>query len=209
MLPTVANESGSTGAPWKALRLPGLAIVLVGAGAFQLDHVTVYTYVAPLLEQRGDQMPVSAFLLTVGISAIAGLFVTGIIIDRHLRLVALGAMTAFVIGMLLLATSSTIPVLIVAAIAWGLGLGASPTVFQTACARIAGTRIDQAQSLLVTIFNAGMALGSAIGGILLAQTGTPVTLALASFGIFVGIIALLLTTARRSLPSHAAALTTE
>lgn len=205
-LPSVPQTNTVSRPPWAALRIPGIVALLIGAGAFQLGHMNLYTYVAPYLTAQGEPLPLSAFLLTVGIAAIAGLFLTGIIIDRHLRLVALAAMGTFLTGMLLLTISTQPAVMIVAAIVWGLGLGASPTVFQTACARVAGTQVDQAQSLLVTIFNAGMALGSAIGGLLLAQLGTPVGLSGISGAIFAGIIALLLLTGRRSLPAHAASL---
>lgn len=209
VLPTVPPTGAPSRSPWTALRVPGIAALLIGAGAFQLGHMNLYTYLAPYLTARGDPLPVSAFLLTVGVAAIAGLFLTGVVIDRHLRLVALTAMAAFTIGMLLLAITDTPAIMAVAAIIWGLGLGASPTVFQTACARVAGPRVDQAQSLLVTTFNAGMALGSAIGGAVLAQTNTPISLAWISAAIFAGIVIMLLATGRRSLPTHAASLDPE
>lgn len=208
-LPAVGGEGGASGAPWKTLRLPGLVIVLIGAGAFQLGHMNLYTYVAPLLEQRGDPLPVSAFLLTLGLAAIAGLFLTGLAIDKCLKAVALTAMVAFSVGMLFLAAVSDVGVMLVAAVVWGLGLGASPTVFQTACARVAGPEVDQAQSLLVTIFNAGMALGSAVGGAVLSRTTSTDALPWLSLAIFVAIALMLLVTSRRSLPSEAAALGTD
>ncbi|UWF78419.1 MULTISPECIES: MFS transporter [Microbacterium] len=135
VLPTVPPTGAPSRSPWTALRVPGIAALLIGAGAFQLGHMNLYTYLAPYLTARGDPLPVSAFLLTVGVAAIAGLFLTGVVIDRHLRLVALTAMAAFTIGMLLLAITDTPAIMAVAAIIWGLGLGASPTVFQPLSAR--------------------------------------------------------------------------
>lgn len=205
-LPAVAGAGSSAGSPWRVLRLPGLTIVLIGAGAFQLGHMNLYTYVAPYLGEQGTALPVSAFLFTLGLAAIVGLFLTGISVDKHLTTVAISTMALFVLGMLLLATIAGAPAILIAAVFWGLGLGASPTVFQTACARVAGPQIDQAQSLLVTIFNAGMALGSAIGGALLAQTQSTASLPWVSLGIFAGIAVLLLMTSARSLPANAASL---
>lgn len=205
-LPAVAGSGSSGGASWRVLRLPGLAIVLVGAGAFQLGHMNLYTYIAPYLGELGTMLPVSGFLFTLGLAAIAGLFLTGIVVDRHLTRVAIAAMAAFCLAMLLLATIGGAPAILIAAVCWGLGLGASPTVFQTACARVAGPQIDQAQSLLVTIFNAGMALGSAIGGALLDQARSTASLPWVSLGIFAGIATLLILTSARSLPANAASL---
>lgn len=208
-LPSVAGEAGASTAPWTVLRLPGLVVVLIGAGAFQLGHMNLYTYVAPFLGDRGDTVPVSAFLLALGLAAIAGLFLTGIAIDRRLKAVALTAMAAFSIGMLLLAALSGTGVMLAAAVVWGLGLGAAPTVFQTACARVAGPEVDQAQSLLVTVFNAGMAAGSALGGAVLARTASTEALPWLSLAIFVAIGFMLVVTGRRSLPSGAAELGTD
>lgn len=205
-LPVIKSENAATGTVLSALRLPGLGIVLIGAGAFQLGHMNFYTYVAPFLIEQGNPLPVSSFLLVLGLAAVAGLVFTGAVVDKHLALLATTAMMLFAVGMLLVATIDAVPAMIVAIIAWGLGLGAAPTVFQTACARVSGPQIDQAQSLLVTVFNAGMAGGSALGGGLLAKMGSAANLPLVSVGIFVGIAVLLLATHNRSLPAGAASL---
>lgn len=133
----------------------------------------------------------------------AGLFLTGLRIDHTLTGVTMAAMGLFVLGMLLCALGTGTLLLILAAISWGLGLGAAPTAYQTACARVAGPLVDRAQSLLVTIFNAGMALGSAIGGAVLAGVGNH-TLSWLSLAVFLTIIAVLSITRKRSLPTGAA-----
>lgn len=66
--------------------------------------------------------------------------------------------------------------------------------------------MDHAQSVLVTGFNAGMAVGSSVGGTVLAGTESTSTLPWLSMGLFAGIAVLLASTARRSLPARAAAL---
>jgi len=56
-------------------------------------------------------------------------------------------------------------------VVWGFTLGGAPTVFQTASAGAAGSSADVAQSMLVTVLNAGMAAGSLTGGIALSSLG--------------------------------------
>lgn len=203
VLPTVAEPSPGSPLPWSALRLPGLPVLLVGAGAFQLGHMNLYTYVAPYLESHDDPVPVSVFLLVLGVAAIGGLAITGVVIDARLRTLVGVAMSCFAVGMVLLAALPAPPLVILAAVLWGAGLGASPTIFQSACARIAGPQVDQAQSLLVTVFNAGMALGSGLGGLLLARLGSPSALAWVSAALFLCILALLVVSRKTTLPTRA------
>lgn len=169
-------------------------------------EVPLYTeaYIAPALHAKANAPSVSLFLLTLGIAAIAGLLVTGLRIDQHMRVIAFVAMMCFVVGMGVIATASQTVVILIGAAIWGIGLGASPTVYQTACARLAGPQVDQAQSLLVTIFNAGMAGGSALGGAVLAVAGSPRDLPWLAAAVFVLIIAVLAASRRDSLPGAAA-----
>jgi len=111
-------------------------------------------------------------LLAFGVSAMAGLWVTGLLIDRHLRALALGSLTLFALVTAALALVGTVPVIVVIATAvWGFTLGGAPTIFQTASAGAAGGSADVAQSMLVTVLNAGMAAGSLAGGIALSSYG--------------------------------------
>lgn len=60
-----------------------------------------------------------------------------------------------------LALLGTSPAIAVAATAvWGFTVGGAPTIFQTASANAAGGAVDVAQSMLVTVLNAGMAAGA-------------------------------------------------
>jgi len=59
----------------------------------------------------------------------------------------------------------------VAAVLWGLGWGGAPTLLQTAVADAGGEQADAAQAMLVTLWNAAMAGGGAVGGLLLGLFG--------------------------------------
>lgn len=172
-VPEVAGEPARDRVPLgRVVRSPGLAAVLLAAFAFELGHMSVYTYVAPVLARAGLGHQVGAVLLVFGVSAMAGLWVTGLLIDRHLRALAMGSLTLFALVMTALAVTGTAPVIVVIATAvWGFTLGGAPTIFQTASAGAAGGSVDVAQSMLVTVLNAGMAAGSLTGGIALSSLG--------------------------------------
>ncbi len=172
-VPDVAGEPARERVPLRrVVRGPGLAAVLLAAFAFELGHMSVFTYVAPVLARAGLGYRVGAVLLVFGVSAMAGLWATGLLIDRHLRALALGSLALFALVMATLAVTGTAPVIVVLATAvWGFTLGGAPTIFQTASAGAAGGSVDVAQSMLVTVLNAGMAAGSLTGGIALSSLG--------------------------------------
>ena len=67
---------------------------------------------------------------------------------------------------------SDVPAVIYAAAgSWGLAFGGCATLFQTASAKTAGPAADLAQSMLVTTWNAAIAGGGLIGGVLLDSFG--------------------------------------
>lgn len=156
----------------RVVRTRGLAAVLVAAFAFELGHMSVFTYVAPVLARAGLDDQVGAVLLAFGVAAIAGLWVTGLLIDQHLRRLALACLGLFALVMTVLTVAGTSPAtVVVATAAWGFTLGGAPTIFQTACANTTPDAVDVAQSMLVTVLNAGMAAGSLTGGIALSTLG--------------------------------------
>lgn len=70
----------------------------------------------------------------------------------------------------------------------GRAFGGAPTLLQTVLADTAGDGADVAQAMLVTVFNLAVAVGGAVGGVMLKQLGSasfPWTLAvLALLGLY-------------------------
>lgn len=140
---------------------------------FVLGHTIIYAYIAPYLRQAGLATQVDAILLAFGIACLVSIWYTGSHIDRHLRRLALTAATLFTVATATFAATTAQAGIWVAALAWGLGWGGTPTLLQTAAGH-AGMRrspaiADTAQAILVTLWNAAMALGGIIGGILLQR----------------------------------------
>ncbi|OLS60774.1 MFS transporter [Pseudomonas putida] len=146
---------------------PVLAVVLL----FVLAHNILYTYIAPFLAEAGMGDRTDLVLLVFGAASLLGIWITGVLIDRHLRVLTLVSTLLFGVAALVLGLSDS-PMLILASVAvWGLAFGGVPTLFQTALAKAAGEAADVAQSMLVTAWNSAIAGGGILGGVLLKQLG--------------------------------------
>lgn len=152
--------------------LPGLKAVLAGTLGFVLAQNILYTYIAPFLERSGLTARVDVVLLVFGLSALVGIWITGLLIDHRLKQLALVSTILFGTAALVMGLWGGSPVVVIAAVvAWGVGFGGAPTFFQTASARVAGEAADVAQSMIVTIWNLAIAVGGLIGGLLLQYQG--------------------------------------
>lgn len=156
----------------KVLLIPGIGPVLLVLFAWILAHNILYTYVAPFLVASGTGLRVEVMLLVFGVASVAGIWGTGVLVDRRLRGVTLISLAAFAVSAVLLAMphGSAVMVLIGVAI-WGLTFGGAPTLLQTALADSAGEHADVAQSILVTIFNLAVAGGGLLGGLMIDAAG--------------------------------------
>ena len=152
--------------------MPGVRPVLFVILAWMLAHNILYTYIAPFLVPAHMTQRVDAVLLVFGLAAIAGIWITGALIDRWLRALVLASLAVFAVASAALAVDGTLPLVVYFAVAsWGLTFGGAATLLQTASADAAGAGADTAQSMIVTTWNGAIAGGGLIGGILLDTTG--------------------------------------
>lgn len=152
--------------------LPGIRPVLFVTLTFVLAHNILYTYIAPLLGSAGGATRTDLALLIFGMAALAGIWIVGVLIDRHLRPLTLVSIALFALAALALGVAGYAPTVALSATAlWGLAFGGVATLFQTALAKAAGDMHDLAQSMLVTAWNAAIAGGGIIGGMLLDHFG--------------------------------------
>ncbi|TDQ26203.1 putative MFS family arabinose efflux permease [Raoultella sp. BIGb0149] len=152
--------------------LPGIRPVLFVVLAFVLAHNILYTYIAPFLVKAGMVERTDVVLLVFGGTSVAGIWIVGVLIDRYLRRLTLASALLFGAAALTLGMAGGDPVAVYAAVgAWGLAFGGAATLFQTALARSAGDAADIAQSMLVTAWNAAIASGGIVGGVLLDRFG--------------------------------------
>lgn len=156
----------------QVLTLPGIRPVLWVTFTYVLAHNILYTYIAPLLEPAGIDAEIDRVLLIFGLAALLSIWLAGVLIDRWPRVLLVFSCALFGLIALALAFWIDSPVVIYAAVAlWGLAFGGLPALLQTALAKAAGASADAAQSMLVTVWNLGIAGGGLVGGVLLQGWG--------------------------------------
>ncbi|HTG71381.1 MAG TPA: MFS transporter [Candidatus Udaeobacter sp.] len=172
-LPDYPGEAPDKRLPlYKVFVIPGVRPVLFVVLAWVLAHNILYTYIAPYLAQAGLTQSVDLVLLNFGMTALVGIWVIGVLIDRKLRPLVLISLAVFALASIALSISSSQPVVIYLVVAvWGVTFGGAATLLQTAIAEAAGESADVAQSMLVTAWNLAIGGGGVMGGILIETLG--------------------------------------
>ena len=156
----------------RVLTVAGVAPVLFVTLVFVLAHTILYTYIAAFLRRFGMGGSVDVVLLVFGVASVVSIWIVGAHIDRRLRRLTLGCTLLVAAAATLLAVVADSPPLVYVAVTlWGLGWGGVPTLLQTAVGVAGGDAADTAQAMLVTLWNAAMAGGGVVGGILLGVVG--------------------------------------
>lgn len=152
--------------------LPGVRPILLVVLTFVLAHNILYTYIAPFLATADMAQRTDLVLLVFGITSLLGIWVVGVLVDRHLRALTLVSTVLFALAALMLDVLIGIPFAVYSAVAaWGVAFGGAATLFQTAIVKTSGDAADVAQAMLVTAWNVAIAIGGVAGGILLDQLG--------------------------------------
>ncbi|MEU7474715.1 MFS transporter [Lentzea sp. NPDC042327] len=199
-VPPVAPEPVRVSIP-AALRVPGMVPVVLMVLTFSLAHNMFYTYLGPALEQVGREWLLSTALLVFGLAAVMGLLAVGSALDRFPRgvLVACPAAAAVAIALVPLADGSA-PLLLAMAL-WGFAFGGAPTAFQAVTALVAGRTADSAQSLTIASWNAAVAGGATVGGLVLDTEPAALGAAAAAVMVLPLLVALRTPVANR-VPQH-------
>ena len=151
---------------------PGVRSVLAVVIAWMLAHNILYTYIAPFVAPAGLAARVDLVLLVFGAAAMAGIWITGKLVERHLRSSVLASLAVFAATALVLGVAAHLPaVLYVAMAVWGLSFGGAATLLQTALADTAGSGADVALSMNVVAWNGAIAAAGVAGGTLLETWG--------------------------------------
>ncbi len=143
--------------------LMAMATTVLGAGAM----FTLYTYIAPTLEQLTGASPsfVTAMLVLVGVGFSIGNVAGGRLADRSLNgslIVFLSLLVAIMLAFPLLATNHIGTA--IAVVVWGIATFAVVPPLQMRVMRAASEAPGLASSVNVGAFNLGNAVGAAAGG---------------------------------------------
>lgn len=173
-VPDYPGQSSSQRLPLRQVFLtPGVRSVLAVVFTWMLAHNILYTYVAPFVSRAGLNRDVDLVLLTFGVAALASIWLTGRLVDRHLRTTVLASLALFAAVSIFLGVFSGSAVAVYAGVfIWGLTFGGAATLLQTALADAAGKGSDVALSMNVVVWNSAIAGGGLLGGVLLGQWGT-------------------------------------
>jgi predicted MFS family arabinose efflux permease len=145
-------------------------------------HFGTYTYVTPFLEDVAGVAEVTGFLLAYGIAGVVGNFVAGAAVRRRPRatLIAAAAMLATATGLLYAFGTGQVAALILLAV-WGVAYGAVPVCSQFWFSAAAPGATEAASVLFTSSFQATIAFGAALGGVVVDAT-SPSTLMLVGSG---------------------------
>ncbi|WPP01752.1 MFS transporter [Pseudomonas sp. HR96] len=172
-VPDYPGQSAASRLPLRhVIRTPGVRPVLGVVLTWMLAHNILYTYVAPFVAPAGLVGQVDLVLLVFGVAALLGIWLTGRLVDRHLRSAVLGSLGAFAGVALLFGLFQQLPAAVYLGVfIWGLSFGGAATLLQTALADAAGEGADVALSMNVVVWNSAIAGGGLSGGLLLGQWG--------------------------------------
>ena len=175
-VPDFAGERVGNRLPLREVfTLPGVRSVLLVTLSYVVAHNLLYTYIAPFLQPSGLDASVDRVLLVFGLASVLSLWIVGSLIDRWLRELVLISAGLFMLSAIALGLWRESPsVIYIATAVWGLAFGAMPSLLQTASAKTAKEAADTAQSMLVTLWNVGIAGGGLVGGVLLGNLGVGV-----------------------------------
>ncbi|UVY85619.1 MFS transporter [Brachybacterium sp. NBEC-018] len=153
----------------------GLTLLLIVA------QFVTYSYVSPLLQEAGVPLGRTGLLLLLfGIAGMVGNFAIAPVIRRRgaptAVLVIAAGLTLSLLAVALLLRSPLAAMLLLPA--WGLFAGAASVTIQSFVDSEAGARVEEGTALNSAAFNVSIALGAALGGILLEIAGRTGMLAL-------------------------------
>lgn len=174
-LPSLPAVGGAgSGGLLDVLRRPGIwvgvaCVVLVFGG-----HMSLFTYVRPLLEGPlgAGSKEIALILLSFGIANVAGTSLAGMMVERSLRL-TLACMplliAAATLALVELDGGLEVHVFIVAL--WGLAYGTVPVAWSTWMARSAPDATEAGGGIIVAAVQVAITLGAAGGGLIFALAG--------------------------------------
>ena len=166
------QPAGETSSVRQVFTTPGVRPVLATILAWMTAHNILYTYVSPFAALSGLRARTDLLLLGFGLAALAGIWLTGVLVDRMLRTLVLASLAAFTLAALMLGIYGSVAATMIAGVLiWGLSFGGAATQLQTAIGDAAGEGVDYANAMVTTVWNAAIAAGGLLGGIILDRWG--------------------------------------
>lgn len=182
------------------LRSRVMIVGLIGLAVLVAGHFGSYTFIRTAAESVPDITPaaIATLLAVYGVGGLLGNLLAGLMADR--RLGAVMVMVPLIIAVAIPGFSistASVALVFVAAALWGIGFGGVPTMSQTWISRAEPNRIEAAGGLFVATFQFAIALGAALGGLLLDAVGIQTVFLAGGIAVLIG--GALLVSTRRGL----------
>ena len=172
--PMPATQSTPLSGLWYTLRLPQIALGMVGVMLMFGGRQTFATYLRPYLEQvpHFGVTGVALTLLMMGVGNFGGTTAAAALLRRDLRgtLAALAAVQGVLVAVLLVVGSSQAAALVLIA-GWGFAAGVVPVGWSTWLTRTVPDRAESGGGILVAAIQGSMLAGAILGGAVIDTVG--------------------------------------
>ncbi len=171
LVPDAPGQQAATRVPLvRVFGIPGVAVVLAVIVSWMLGHNILYTYVGSYLRAANLPLSVDVALVVFGAAAIAGIAVTGAVIDKALRRLVLLSLESFIAaGVVFIVGSASAVVVITAIVLWGIAFGGAAAQLQTAISTASGENADVANSMLGVAFNLAIFAAGVAGAVVISN----------------------------------------
>jgi predicted MFS family arabinose efflux permease len=167
------RESGSLWAAVRRTRLVLVVTMLVVVGQF-----AAFTFVSPILQSVAGvaESDVPRVLFAYGIAGMTGNFLAGRFVAGSPRKAVQLIAATITVALSIMLTVDVGPAPATGLmILWGLAFGASSVSLQLWLLQVSGRHAQLATSASVSVFNVGIAVGSALGGLAIDKTGSEIS----------------------------------
>lgn len=175
VMPSVpASSGGGVRTLFAVLRSRVVFVGLVGLALLVAGHFGSYTFIRTAAEGVPGLTPatIAVLLAVYGVGGLLGNLLSGLAADRHLGVVLVSVPLVMAVAIIGFSLSTSSAALVFVAVAlWGVGFGAIPTMSQTWVSRAEPERVEAAGGLFVATFQLAIALGAALGGVLIDAAG--------------------------------------
>jgi predicted MFS family arabinose efflux permease len=169
LVPDAPGQRAATRVPLvRVLGIPGVAVVLAVIVSWMLGHKILYTYIGSYLRTAGVPVSVDVALVVFGAAAIAGIAITGAVIDKGLRRLVLLSLGSFIAaGAVFIIGQASVAAVIASIVLWGIAFGGAAAQLQTAVSAASGDNADVANSMLGVAFNLAIFAAGVAGAVVI------------------------------------------
>lgn len=174
LVPDAPGQRAGTRVPLaRVFAIPGVAVVLGVIVSWMLGHNMMYTYIGSYLRGASrDDLPVGVALVVFGAAAIAGIVITGALIDKGLRRLILLSLGSFMLaGVIFIVGQGSLVAVLAAIVLWGIAFGGAAAQLQTAISVASGENADVANSMLGVAFNLAIFAAGVAGAVVITSFG--------------------------------------